>query len=225
MNFFVEHITQYSARANVLDLKFVGTNTKLDGKVVQVYAPKSVELEEGKEQDIPFFICSNIWNSCLTEKNVKLLKSAYQNEAKPGQKRASRDEAVTDFYAARALNIEQPPKEVEKVGQYVGNIGEELFANLSVERLLYTKEGQGWDWRHNGNGWEHPSWVTCLWQMKDENGNFFILRTSSDKINNILEVGQHITVKCTISSHDEFRGMRQNHISVKSAKSIIVQNQ
>lgn len=115
MRFFVESISAYTAKCNLITYRIVDTNTILDECSVSAYAPKSVELVTGVTQEIPYFVANGIFGFNRL-KNVKSLEKQLQEKAPKGQKRIWRAQASDLFSEISKLNIEVKETEKEPEG-------------------------------------------------------------------------------------------------------------
>lgn len=213
MKFFVANITAHTAKSNIITYNIINTNTILDGCEVIGYAPKSVELTENMEQEVPFFVVNGIFGF-NRPRNVKGLEKQLQAKAPKGQKRTWRAQASILFDEISKLNIEIKEPEKEPVGKFVGEIGQEITTMIESIELVHSHNWcNHWGWRHNGNGWEHPHGTKCMWKLIDGDGNIFMFSSSGEVINGKLENAEkNCIIKAKVDAHTVFRGVRQTWI-------------
>lgn len=213
MRFFVESISDHTAKCNFITYRIIDTNTILDGCSVSGYAPKSVELIPGVNQEIPYFVANGIFGF-NRPKNVKSLEKQLQEKAPKGQKRIWRSQANDLFSEIAKLNIEVPEEEKEPIGSFIGEVGDTVMFSLKSLELVHSHNWTSqFGWRHNGHGWEHPHGTKCMWKFIDHDGNVYMFSSSgevtNDKISNI-KLGSIIEAK--VDHHTVFRGVRQTWI-------------
>jgi hypothetical protein len=215
MRFFVNSITAHTAKCNIISYNIIDTNTILDGCEVTGYAPKSVELVPGINQEIPFFVVNGIFGFNRA-KNVKSLERQLQAKAPKGQKRVWRAQANDLFTEISKLNIEVKEPEKDPVGSFIGEVGDKITIMVKSIELVHSHDWcSQWGWRHNGHGWERPHGTKCMWRITDGDDNIFMFSSSgevtngklsdkSEEINNIIEA--------TVDAHSVFRGVKQTWI-------------
>jgi hypothetical protein len=221
MNFFVNSVVAHSAKANFIEYTFTNTNTILDGCIVSGYAPKSVELTAGVEQNIPYFVASGIFGFC-GGKNIKSLEKQLQAKAPAGQKRAWRAKARELFYAQAELNVEPAEDEIEITGEFLGEVGQKLDVELQNIECVHTSN---WvdrhSWRHTGDGWAHPSGEKVLWRFTTKDGNILMFSSYGNVTNEKLsDAKSNSTIHCVVDAHGVFRGVRQTWVKAVKIKSI-----
>lgn len=214
MKFFINTISETSARANIVNMTFVETATLLDGLTVNIYAPKSVELSEGVINDIPYFLAKNVFSGFSYRANLKSLGKQLQSIAPAGKKREYKARAAELLEEVSNLNIEV---EVEPTGEFVGKIGDDLIVKLKPTRKLSTNTYvDNFHWRQKmiGNGlaeWVRPEYTYHKFELVDENGNIFIVSTTSEKLEEFLcdNIDNIVTLTGVVSSHNVFRNKKQ----------------
>ncbi len=211
MQFIVNTIDSYTAKSNLITYQIIDTNTKLDGCLVQGYAPKSVELVAGESQNVPYFVAKGIFGF-NRPKNIKSLEKQLQIKAPNGEKRAWRAEAPQLFDEIAKLNIEEPE---EVHGEFVGKQGEKITIIVKSCECVHSHQWcSSFGWRHNGHGWERPSGIKCLWKITDMNENVYMFSSSGTVINNFLsDVLPGTKLETTVDFHQIFRGLRQTWVT------------
>lgn len=215
MRFFVKSISSYSSKCNIITYNIIDTNTILDGCEVTGYAPKSVELVPGANQEIPYFVANSIFGfNC--SKNIKSLEKQLQAKAPKGQKRVWKAQAYDLMVKIVKLNVEVPEEEKEPVGNFIGNTGDKITAVLKEFSCIYSENWTDYhSWRHTGYGWTHPSGVRRLWKFVDGDGNILMLSSSGDVTNDKLhEMSDKcpVVIEAKVVKHEVFRGVRQTWI-------------
>lgn len=225
MNFFINTISEHSAKANKVNIQFIDTNTILDGCSINIYTPKSIELKESEVFDLPFFICDGIWGSFLRSTHIKNLENQVKKKAPRGHKMEMKAKTVEIFDSLRVLNVKEEIPITEDVGKFVGKVGDKVLLTLNIDKILYSAD---WcdqsSWRHNGHGWEHPSGTSVLWQLSDSEGNIFIFKNSgkaTEAIGEAFDQGKKILVSAEIVNQSVFRGVRQNKLYNLRIKEVI----
>lgn len=218
MKFIVESIVSNTDKSNLITYQIIDTCTKLDGCTVKGYAPKSVNLQLGYS-DIPYFIAKGIFGF-NRPKNIKSLEKQLQAKAPKGEKRAWRAEVPTLFEHIAKLNVEEPE---EPRGEYAGKPGDALTIMVKECKCVYSNDWMDqFSWRHNGNGWEHPTGTRCLWKITDMDERTFMFSTSGEKTNEFLSnltTGSIIETK--IDHLGDFHGLKQTWITrPKKAKGL-----
>lgn len=210
MRLLVTSISAHTAKANLVTYEFINTSTLLDGCKVSGYAPKSVTLIPGQEQEVPRYVANGIFGFSWG-RNVKSLEKQLQAKAPAGQKRIWRSQAVDLFRKVSELNVDVP---AEPTGSFVGAIGEKItFIAKSIEcvhtRVWTSQTG----WRHTGHGWERPSGIKCMWRIEDMDGNIYMFSSSGNKINSRLgEVPVPTVLEVVIDEHKVYHDTRQTWI-------------
>lgn len=218
MQFIIDSITAHTAKSNLVTYQIINTNTKLDGCLVQGYAPKSVALQLGY-MDVPYFVAKGIFGF-NRPKNIKSLEKQIQMLAPKGQKRAWRAEVPTLFEQIAKLNVEQPE---EPRGEYAGKPGDSITIMVKECSCVYSNDWVAHSsWRHNGHGWEHPTGTRCLWRIIDMDDKTFMFSTSGDKTNDFLSnLTSGSIIETKIEYLGEFHGLRQTWITrPKKAKGL-----
>jgi len=203
MKFNVTAINSATERANKVALEFKGTDTMLDGMKFCMYAPKSLELAVG-ENDLPKWYADGIFGS----KRGYVEKSLLATAGKDMRAKAFHSAICEALDKAKALNVGSPVLEQNK-GEWIGEQGEKIMMlKVKVEKCMSSTYHVGFGWRHNGHGWEHPSWTTTLWKLTDEKGNVIMVRTRGDRLQGMLagNTGHYVAITGTIESLGEFRG-------------------
>lgn len=213
MRFFVESISAYTAKCNLITYRIVDTNTILDECSVSGYAPKSVELVTGITQEIPYFVANGIFGFNRL-KNVKSLEKQLQEKAPKGQKRIWRAQASDLFSEISKLNIEVKETEKEPEGKFIGEVGNTIMFGLkSIEKVHSHNWISSWGWRHNGHGWERPSGTKCMWKFTDMDGNIYMFSSSGGVTNEKLSnINNCSVIEAKVESHKVFHGVRQTWI-------------
>jgi hypothetical protein len=216
MQFIIDSITSYTAKSNLVTYQIVGTNTKLDGCIVQGYAPKSVALYLGS-MNVPYFVANGIFGFNRL-KNIKSLEKQIQTIAPNGKKRTWRAEVPQLFDEIAKLNIEEPE---EERGEFVGKPGEQITIMVKTCECVHSYcWTSSFGWRHNGHGWERPHGTKCIWKIVDMNDAVYMFSTSGNKTNEFLSnIGQGSILETKVDYHSTFRGLRQTWITrPKTAK-------
>ena len=219
MQFIVTTIASHTAKSNLITYQIIDTNTKLDGCLVQGYAPKSVELVPGVYQDVPYFVAKGIFGF-NRPKNIKSLEKQLQAKAPKGEKRTWRAEAPQLFDEIAKLNIEQPE---EPKGEFIGKPGEQITILVKSCECIHSHEWvSSFGWRHNGHGWERPHGTKCLWKITDMNENVYMFSSSGPVINDFLsDVTPGTILETTVDSHQMFHSLRQTWVTrPKKAKGL-----
>lgn len=215
MRFFVNSIAAHTAKCNIVSYNIIDTNTILDGCEVTGYAPKSVELVPGVNQEIPFFVANGIFGFNRA-KNVKSLERQLQAKAPKGQKRVWRAQANDLFTEISKLNIEVPEEEKEPVGSFIGEVGDKITIMVKSIELVHSHDWcSQWGWRHNGHGWERPHGTKCMWRITDGDDNIFMFSSSGEVTNGKLSDKSEETnniIEATVDAHSVFRGVKQTWI-------------
>lgn len=211
MKFIVVDVADNTKKSNLITYQIINTDTKLDGLFVKSYAPKSVQLVCGLEQDIPFFVAKGIFGFNRPN-NVKSLEKQLQAKAPKGEKRLWRSEAGQLFDQIAKLNVEQP---VPVQGQFVGNVGD--LITFVVDQCVCVHSNHYVShigWRHNGHGWERPTSTKCLWKITDVDNNVYMFSTGGKVTNDFLSnISSGDVLTTTVDSHDVFNNMRQTWIT------------
>ena len=215
MKFFIAAISSHTAKCNFITYNMINTNTILDGCEVTGYAPKSVELTENMEQEVPFFVVNGIFGF-NRPRNIKSLERQLQEKAPKGQKRAWRAQASTLFDEIAKLNIEVKEPEKEPVGSFIGEVGDKITIMAKSIELVHSHDwGSQWGWRHNGHGWERPHGTKCMWRIVDGDDNIYMFSSSgevtNDKLSNKSGESNPI-IEATVDAHSVFRGVKQTWI-------------
>lgn len=210
MNLHVIAIYSHSAKANLVTYQFVNTSTILDGCRVSGFAPKSVTLIVGQEQEVPHYVANGIFNFNWAN-NVKTLEKQLQAKAPAGQKRVWRAQAADLLRKVSELNVEIP---VEPTGKFIGTVGEKIVFIAKAIECVHSREWtSSIGWRHTGNGWERPSGTRCMWRIEDMDGNIYMFSSSGTKINSSLEEAPVPTVlEVTVDEHKIYHDTRQTWI-------------
>lgn len=204
MRFFVESISAYTAKCNLITYRIVDTNTILDGCSVSGYAPKSVEFVTGVTQEIPYFVANGIFRFNRL-KNVKSLEKQLQEKAPKGQKRIWRAQASDLFSEISKLNIEVKETEKEPEGEFIGEVGNTIMFSLkSIEKVHSHNWISSWGWRHS---------TKCMWKFTDMDGNIYMFSSSGDVTNEKLSnINNCSVIEAKVESHKVFHGVRQTWI-------------
>lgn len=210
MKLLITSIVAHSAKANLVTYEFINTSTILDGCKVSGFAPKTVTLIPGQEQEVPHYVANGIFEFNWG-RNVKSLEKQLQAKAPAGQKRIWRAQAADLLRKVSELNVEVKS---EPTGKFIGSIGESItFVTKSVE-CVYTQDWtSSFGWRHNGHGWERPSGTKRIWKIEDMDGNIFMFSSSGNKINSALEeVPTPTVLEVTVDEHKVYHDTRQTWI-------------
>lgn len=223
MLFHVNSISSYSEKANKVCLSFVNQPAIPADFCFTLFMPKSVEVQEGQDCEIPHFVASNIWSSQQKYILPELEKAARKAVHKRAEKQAATEAARAAFLEAKNLNVEEVYPEV---GEHYGNVGEEAILNLKITQRLFSRSGSYTGiWTHTASGtgfghWTHPTYCKITWKATDQNGRVFIFTISNDNFNyslkEVLESGKSILLRAKIEAHSEFRGEKQTVLSVRS---------
>lgn len=103
-----------------------------------------------------------------------------------------------DNYISRIEKAEEQLKAKKSTSTHVGTVGEKLEVVVT-----YTHTSS---WENSYGGWLNHASVTNLHTFKDEHGNVFTWKT--DKYIE-AEYGTKMTLKGTVKSHDEYKGIKQ----------------
>ena len=212
MKFFIASIADYSAKCNKVSFKIVETGTLLDGCFVDGFVPKSVELFEQVEMDVPFYVVNGIFGFNRMN-NIKRLEQQLLAFAPAGKKRAYKAQAGMLFDEIAKLNVEQP---VEEKGEFLGKLHEQLTEKIVKIELLATNH---WvdihRWRHTGTGWAHLSGIKHLWQFTTATGNKIMFSSSGVKTNAYiaeLDRNTEYTLSGRVIEHSVYHANKQTWI-------------
>lgn len=206
MIFFVNSITSYSEKSNIINMSFIHTNTILDGCSINVYVPKKVILNENQENDIPYFICKGIFEFEFNKNKhiIKTLEKQIVNKAAPGKKRSDKKLVVP---ALKSLEKTNKRKEPEVVGTHLCNIGDKvilLLTNIQMCGKSYFESTKG-SFDDRGR-WRHEEYCFFKWRFQDAEGNIFNFNTSG-KVNEkllFIKPEQKIVVSAKIKKHGKY---------------------
>lgn len=210
MKLLVTSISAHSAKANLVTYEFINTSTLLDGCKVSGYAPKSVNLVLGLEQEVPFFVANGIFGF-NRPRNIKSLEKQLQAKAPAGQKRAWRAMAPGLLDEVAKLNIEV---EEEPTGEFIGSVGEQItFVTKSISCVSTREWVSQFGWHHTGHGWERPHYTWYMWKIEDMDGNIYMFSSSGNKTNaDLEEVNPGTVIQAEVDEHKVFHGIRQTWI-------------
>jgi len=188
MKFLVSLIEDYSKSCNKVMLRFV--NSKYSKLGVEVFVPKTITLEKGKEQEIPKFVCDTIFYSDFAIKSLKKQIKFFEYDEK---------EFFKWFCELEKSNIE------EVKGNFVGGKGMEITAKFSVVNKLFERP------------MFYPgfSCVKTGWHLEDEEKNVFVVFTTSKKINTYFLEHKEVILDARIEKQEIYHGVRQNILKVK----------
>lgn len=211
MQFIVNTIASYTAKSNLITYQIIDTNTKLDGCLVQGYAPKSVALVAGESQNVPYFVAKGIFGF-NRPKNIQSLEKQLQTKAPKGEKRAWRAEVPQLFDEIAKLNIEELE---EPKGEFIGKQGEKITIMVKSCECIHSHNWcSSFGWRHNGHGWERPHGTKCLWKITDMNENVYMFSSSGTVINDFLsDVLPGTKLETKVDYHQIFRNLRQTWVT------------
>lgn len=217
MKFHVHTISAYNARCNRVSLSFLDITAIPADFTFTLFVPATVEVKADTDCDLPYFVCKNIWGHSAPYILKDLAKAAKKSVHHRAEKEPARVAAEQAFWDAQALNVEEA---VPEFGEFFGNKGDQTIVALTLDRVLYSKEGSySGIWRHNGHGWEHPSYCKLTWRATDDQGHVFIFTTSNDGFNYGLQdaakAGKPILLKAEVVGHNVFRGERQTVLFIR----------
>ena len=225
MLFHVNTVIAYSAKANKLNLSFINVPGIPEGFTFTLFAPKSVEVTEGQDCDLPKFICNNIWHNQYSYIIKDLIKAAKKSVHHRNEKEEVVKNAITAFDEAEKLNVE---KEQPITGEHFGNKGDKVIIELHNLKAVYSYEGTYtgiWAHKPGFDGsyyWTHPSYYKVLWTAEDKDGHVFTFKVGSDKMNSELSYaerdGRPFIMKAEIIGHNTFRFVNQTVLYVRSHK-------
>jgi len=225
MLFHVNTVTAYSARANKLSLSFVNVQGIPADFSFSLFAPKSVQVTEGQDCEIPYFIAANIWGGQYRYIVKDLVKAAKKAVHKRAEKAPAAEAAIFALEEAKKLNVEEIP---EEHGEFFGAVGDQIIVALKIEKAIWSREGSYsgiWTHKPTGDGfgyWTHPSYCCTAFRALDDQGHVFIFTTSNEGLTSDLykamESGKEVLLHATISEHTTFRGERQTNLRVKAQK-------
>jgi len=225
MLFHVNSLTDYSPRANKASFSFIGVEGIPADFSFTLFVPKSVQLTEGKDCEVPYFIAANIWGSQYRYIVKDLAKAAKKSVHKRAEKAPAAAAALLAFTEAQKLNVEEIP---EEHGEFFGTVGDQTIVALKIEKAIWSREGSYsgiWTHKPTGDGfgyWTHPSYCRTAFRALDDQGHIFIFTTSNEGLTSDLykamESGKEVLLHATISEHTTFRGERQTNLRVKAQK-------
>jgi|SRR5580765_1384014 len=93
----------------------------------------------------------------------------------------------------RAMEKERELKQVAAVSEWQGEVGKRSVFKLMCNAVHYSEGSYG---------------TTSIYKLSDEKGNQFVWFSSQD----VLEVETEYTLKATVTSHDEYKGVHQTII-------------
>ena len=217
MKFHINTITPRTEKANMVSLSFIDVKGIPEGFSFSIFMPKSIQLEEGKDCEVPFYIAKNIWHGSFQYIFKDLVKAAKKSVHKRAEKPLAAKAAVEAFMDAEKLNVEETYPEV---GEHFGTAGDEAILALTIDRCLFTNQGcYTGIWRHNGHGWEHPGFEKSTWRAIDQEGHIFIFTSSNDEFNGHIyeacKAKKPILLNAKIIGHNIFRGEKQTKLQVR----------
>lgn len=225
MLFHVNAVTVYSPRANKLSLSFINVQGIPADFSFSLFAPKSVQVTEGQDCEIPYFIAANIWGGQYHYIVKDLVKAAKKAVHKRAEKAPAAEAAIFALEEAKKLNVEEVP---EEHGEFFGTPGDQTVLALTIEKALWSKDGAYTGiWRHERGFdgsyyWKHPTYCRTAFRALDEQGHVFVFSTTNDSLASSLykaiEDKKPILLHATIDGHTTFRGERQTNLSVKAQK-------
>lgn len=203
MEFLINEVTDYSEKANEVQLMFVNTNSILDECTFRIFLPKSVNLNVGEINNLPYYYAKNIWQGYNTEYIVKGLKRQIVAKTKRGQKKKQCEEAIKIFFNLQVLNVEE---KVESVGKFVGEIGMEFAIELTYEGIIWKRD-------YISHGWKHPIVTYKLIRLKDNEGNVYMYSTCANKFVEDMMEKSKFNAMVKIDKHEEYNGVKQTWLS------------
>lgn len=212
MKLIVTAIADHSAKANLVTYEFINTSTILDGCKVSGFAPKSVTLVQGIEQDVPYFVANGIFRFNY-QRNVKSLEKQLQAKAPKGQKRVWRAQAAELLSEVAKLNVEVEVEE-EPTGEFIGTPGETITFITKNIVCVHTRDWVNqFGWRHTGYGWERPHGTCYMWRIEDTDGNIYMFSSSGVKTNTILENAEAGAIfQAVVDEHKVYHNVRQTWV-------------
>ena len=214
MKFMINNITDYSAKANIVDIEFVNTNTMIDSCKISIFTPKTLNLIEGEINNLPHYICNGIWHSFNRSANIKSLEKQIQAKAPAGKKREYRAQVASLFDSIEVLNV----KEEELItGEHLGIVGDEVIIEVKPEKNFGERTYvDHFRWKHNGHGWERPTYTYHNFILKTPDGKTIKTSTTSNSIANELYTNNTLIVNAKIVEHSVYHGVKQTEIKIKS---------
>ncbi len=145
MKFFVNNIEQYSDKSNLVNIEFVDTKTMLDGCKLNIFTPISLQLKQNQINQLPFYICEQIWNARSKWYHSKHLEQQIKQKAPRGQKKKEAAKVYDVFSKLQELNIKEPDAErkIKTIGEHVGTRGDKIIFTGKIISVESSDENSG----------------------------------------------------------------------------------